>query len=85
MRLASVSRELRSWSISHGDELWGDVSLSLNSVMVDQPVGWADGVWLLRHSGQIRSLNLFVEDVRTLPAVVATMLQLSTTDPSTPD
>ena len=60
MRLASVNRELRSWSDSQGDELWDDVWLSLNSVMVDNEVGWADGDWLrlqwLSHSQPSTSL-----------------------------
>ena len=66
MRLLSVNRELRRWSVQHSKDLWQDVELSLRSVHGGDSAAWAGAHWLLRHIAHVCYLNLMLCEVLTL-------------------
>jgi len=71
MPLASVSRELRKWSIEDGDDMWECMELDLTSGHCTNPATWAGGGWAQKFSDHVRELQLFVAHVSALLRVAS--------------
>jgi len=69
MSLASVSRELRKWSIEDGDDMWECMELDLTSGHYTNPATWTGGHWVQKFSDHVRELQLFVAHVSALVRV----------------